>query len=548
MAQTSLIIGDTNWAVKEDSLLGYNVIQNNYLPIPIDCVRATTATRVNEQGLIEVVPRNLLSYSEQFDNNSFWIKQLGCSVTPNTTIAPNGTLTADTLSILSGQYLYQNISAIASTIYTISIYVKVASGTKQFKFNTYSGTGNDFTSSPFTVTTEWQRFTYSFTAISNGTTGIYPILVDGLTGGDFYVWGAQVEAFATATEYFPTTNRLDIPRIDYSTGTASLLVETQRTNVLTYSNDFTNAVWTKSNSTIVANSIISPNGTQNASKIVENSANDQHRIFQSYGGTNNVFSFYAKAGERSWVCVLGSINYTFFNVSNGTIGTIEPGTVPTITSVGNGWYRCTLYNYHPSFALIGIANGNNIPSYQGNGTSGLYVWGAQVEQASYATSYIPTIASSVTRNADLISRTGIRGLIGQTEGTMFAELNITNLLGINGSRILGLDNGVDVIQITTPGVVNANVIRFQVFISGAFPYLFDYTIPSIGVYKMAFTYKQNDFKVYVNGVLVSTGVTGNIPSNLSNLSAIETVVHAIKSLQLYKTQLTNAECIALTTI
>ena len=548
--KASLIITPNSY--KESKL--YSVVPNTTLG-DMDVVRATTATRVNSAGLIEVVPRNLFTYSEQFENAN-WLKQLGSSIVSNTTIAPNGTLTADTLNILPSQYFFQNISAIASTTYRISIYVKVASGTKQFKFNTYSGTGNDFTSSVFTATTEWQRFTYSFTAVSNATTGIYPILVDGLVGGSFFIWGAQLDQGSTATEYFPTTTRLNIPRIDYANGSCpSLLVEPQRTNLLTYSNDFSNVSWVKQELTLTANSIISPDGTLNAYKLTPTAVNSPHQLNKLLisAPVSNTMSFYAKKGGYDLVeCLDGAsgFNGSKFNLNTGTFTNQGTG-VGSMFSVGNGWYRCivTVVTTGIRFYI------NNSSSYIGDGTSGIYLWGTQFETASYPTSYIPTVASTVTRNADVISKTGISSLIGQTEGTIYAEIKVNKLIGAASRYIFHISDGTvnNRIYIAFSSAAS-NVLRARIFNGGTLQCSINTSaITTTGTYKLALAYKNNDIVFYVNGIQIGVDTSATIPTCSRvdighNYAGASQLGDGITNTNIFKTRLTNTELQSLTTL
>jgi hypothetical protein len=438
MAQTSLIIGDTNWAVKEDSLLGYNVIQNNYLPIPIDCVRATTATRVNEQGLIEIVPRNLFTSSEQIDTAD-WVKQ-GVSATANQAISPNGTLTAQLLddgtAASTQHWIFQNPSLLNGATYTISFYAKYISrkfmavnifnglASQYVYYNIQdglvSGSTGDVTASITSVGNGWFRIVYTRSMATSGSAPNFRIgfaddtLNITYTGSNkqAYVWGFQLENFATATEYFPTTNRLDIPRIDYSTGTASLLVEPQRTNVLLRSEEFDNASWAKSsvgsgvNPVVTANFAISPDGTQDADRIVFNTplSTDISQITQTISLTgSSTGSVYLKAETSGDV---GKVIAIRFNSAGYTLVTLT-----------NNWQRFSV----TATALSSFDIALRPAIGTSTGSVSVLAWGAQLEAGSYATSYIPTIASSVTRNADVLGRTGISGLIGQTEGTMYCE-------------------------------------------------------------------------------------------------------------------------------
>ena len=214
--------------------------------------RATTATRVNSAGLVESignnVPRldysngtcpsllvepqrtNYINYSSSFDNAA-WEKQLGASVTANTTTAPDGTMSADTLTIAPNQYMYQLQGLSSGTSYTISFYCKVASGTKQFNMVTYSPSGNINYSPTLTATTEWQRFEFTITANATASTSIYPVLVDSFASGSFFIWGAQMEVGSYATSYIPTTSASVTRNADVisKTGISSLIGQTEGT-------------------------------------------------------------------------------------------------------------------------------------------------------------------------------------------------------------------------------------------------------------------------------------------------------------------------------
>ena len=589
MANTSLKIGGNNWAVKEDNLLGYNVIQNKYVPIEIDTVRATTATRVNENGLIEVVPRNLLTYSEQF-NNVAWGKYQA-SVTANTTTAPNGTLTADTLTddnSTTTHITYQLIN-INAGVYTISVYAKantlsnislqlfdgVGSSYLSNAFNLSSGTttganqsienvGNGWYRCSFTLTTTISGVQWFYVLLNNGTSSFYV----GTGSGSVFIWGYQAVQGNSATDYFPTTDRLNIPRIDYSSGEASLLVEGQRTNLVTYSNDFTNSIWTKVNASISSNSVTSPDGTQNASKLVEDTANSSHYFRNDFtlvnSGSSYTYSIFAKKAERNFILLFDSyINSGFwFNLDSGIVGS-KYGTgavTANIQNFGNNWYKCsiTFTSHSGGYALLfnNVTNADNVISYTGNGTSGVYLWGAQLEAGSYATSYIPTVASAVTRNADVISKTGISDLIGQTEGTVFIEFkddgeasSFTNYLRIDDGTT---NNNISVYKnnslsslgaaVTTSGVLQCNLIN------------------SVGnlknITKVAFSYKLNSFSVSVNGSAILKDTLGTVPLLLSRIkiggdsvNSIPTILSGkVNLVKLYKTVLTDSELISLTTL
>jgi hypothetical protein len=170
-----------------------------------------------------------------------------------------------------------------------------------------------------------------------------------------------------------------------------------RYNLLTYSEQFDNAVWTKGSATITANSAVAPDGTTTADKLVENTAFGAHQVFVSFTFAVNVaysWSVYAKAAERSWIWVNaqdGSDNRTWFDLANGAVGTNSAGNAASITSVGNGWYRCSVSRTTAAasgFFAAGLATADNTATYTGDGASGAFIWGADLRPTSQATGLI----------------------------------------------------------------------------------------------------------------------------------------------------------------
>jgi hypothetical protein len=167
--------------------------------------------------LFEPSVTNLIRASEDILNLSYWTRQGTLTLNSNTTVAPNGNTTADTLTIQPANWLYQGgITVTAGTPYTLSVYVKVPTGTNQFKLAAYSPNNGSFSSSTFTATTSWQRFTFTCTFTVSESVGFYPVAVDGLTGGSFEIWGVQLQEGTAATSYIPTTNA-SVTRVGGST-------------------------------------------------------------------------------------------------------------------------------------------------------------------------------------------------------------------------------------------------------------------------------------------------------------------------------------------
>lgn len=352
------------------------------------------------------------------------------------------------------------------------------------------------------------------------------------------------------------------PRFDYNPVTLAprgLLIEEQRVNSLLYSEQLDNVVWTKAGSTITANATTSPDGTVNADKLVENAAlSTQHRIQQAVTtaiGTSYTYTAYLKAGERTVVTmrIIGTSTFAgcTINLTAGTISAITGAA--TITNAGNGWYRVSVTGTADSIlgtCYVNLTDGSSI-TYTGDGVSGAFVWGAQIEAGAFATSYIPTVASTVTRAADVAVMTGTNfsSWYNASEGTIVFSGDSSRPVGSSpATRVFQFDDGTTNNNIRSAGtatlqVVDAAVVQANITPTPAIP--FDGT-----VFKFASAYKVNDFATVTTGA-VGTDTSGTVPTvtqlSLGGSSLAGGLINGhIRTFTFYATRLTNAQLQALT--
>ena len=362
---------------------------------------------------------------------------------------------------------------------------------------------------------------------------------------------------------------INVPRLDYTNSTCpKLLLEPQRTNYARKNNVLGDWDILRPGDIISTAAGISPDGTNNAIKLVSDTTNTGHLFYdgltsQATGG-NFVMSCYAKAAGFTKFGVRESQQigyYATFNLSTGTVIEAGANVTASIQSMGNGWYRCIAKVVGSISACIGLVplpsgytTGNPLDyGYAGNGTDGVLVYQPQLEvSATYVTSPISTAGVvSATRGADAASKTGISSLIGQTEGTIFFEINSSNFESYT-QRIFSIsddtnDNAIG-FQLT-----GANEINYYVEVGGVLSALITKTAPAITLgqnVKVAAAYKANDFVLYVGGVQVGTDSSGGVPATsvlrYANPTGNAPYIGKIVQTLLFKTRLSNADLAALT--
>jgi hypothetical protein len=536
--------------------------------------RASSATRVQSNGLIEKVRTNLILQSEAF-NSASW-NTTRATITANATTAPNGTATADlfTDGTFTSTNCFSDQLVLTSGTYNMSGFVKA--GTSPFialiLYDTQDN-GVLFNTSTQAITTfgtvtdqkvesygnGWYRISFSRTVNSaNSFAGISVRPTNSIgpyngTGSlTAFFWGVQVETGDIATDYIATTTAAvsvgpvsGLPRLDYLGSTCPrLLLEPQRTNTQINSENF--AAWLGSdNITIGSNTsdTLDPAGFNGADKITLLGGAPM-RVYEFTGSTagTGTISLFAKAGTSTNIALFTSSGTLLvgFNLTTQVV-TPSAGT-GTITNYGNGWYRIT------ATSTLGASEVLQITFVGSNGQT-IYIYGAQVEAGAYATSYIPTLGASVTRVADAAIKTGITSLIGQTEGTLFAEVQRLNV-GVSAVVLQfndGTNNNRVQIEIGSGGqtfAICSNAGATTCLITGP-------TLTLGQTYKIAFSYKVNDFKLFVDGVSGGVDTSGAVPVSMSRLdlaseAGISYAGYALAQALHFKTALTSTQLAELT--
>jgi hypothetical protein len=589
----------------------------------VSFTRASTG-RYYDGVTVAKAEENLLLRSQEF-NDAAWIP-VSITVTANSTTAPDGTSTAETLDdgvATAAHNVNQLIGGVkGASTYVFSCFLKdvdrqfasiaVSSSPTTYagaKFDLVAGTagstqaagaGWSVTSSSITnAGGGWYRCVMVFvpdvsvtsfsvrvaTATDSTTFTASERGLESYTGTNkqIYVWGAQLEQRSAVTAYTATTTQpitnyipvllaapAGVARFDHvpTTGVSQgLLIEEQRTNLVTYSEQFDDAAWTKTDSSITANTVVAPSGQLTGDKLVENTANAQHFVFQVVTGLVSggiyTYSFFAKSAERTNVQILfaqgGNNAFASANLTAGTISSVTinggawTGGSATITNVGNGWYRLTLTaTIVGSTALSCRAVLEDTPgnaTYTGNGFSGLFIWGAQLEVGAFATSVIPTTTTALTRNADVASMTGTNfsSWYNQSASSFYAEVD---------NRVLGTDKRVAWISdaTNTPAyglrMASNNTFAMAAFNSGTFSAIAPGTV-TVGLIKQSGAITTNDVAAVANGGAVGTNASWtNFTADKLRIGSDQTggnvLNGTIRSIRYYPQRLTNAQLVALT--
>jgi hypothetical protein len=529
---------------------------------------------VGPNGYIEKVRENLQIFSEDFTDVTGWAKD-EVTASANQTTAPDGQTTADELTETTSNtahWSYTQGGVFTTTIgvdYTFSVFAKKGDGSaapdiiqltfrsaghgisQYANFNLSTGVVTASTGGTASIVSKsngWYLISFTATATisaassggaitftnNNPTATRGPIYV-GNTNANVFVWGAQLEVSDFGpTEYIKTEAAAvsvgpvsGTPRLDYlGSDCGRLLLEPQRSNLYTFSEQLNQ--WTAVNATITANDSISPDGYTNADR-VQFIAGGLVYISGTGSAGENTLSVYAKAKSGT------SAQFRFF--ANGAT------TESANQTATDQWQRFTF-----TYTYSAVTAGLTAPS---TGASDVLFWGFQHEVGAYATSYIPTLGTAVTRVADAASRTSASALIGQTEGTFVIDI-------IASSQ--NADAGGAFSVLFTAGVAGDN---FQIYTAeknlrfykepSSIDFYSSVNLVEGQRYKIGYAYKAGDYAFYVNGVQVGTSTNASVPAVSSiyiNQFANGTyqAQNRFNQVLFFKTRLTNAQLAELTSL
>jgi len=591
--------------------LSLDFLVGNTLDPRVTFTRTSNATLVDNTGRVTYAPNNLLLRSQEFDVT--WAATNSTVVPTSVTTAPDGTFTAykhipnefdadgvtrTIMGIGAGDTrIFQNVTAIIGANYVYSMYAKAGefdqiqfaliatpSVTATFSLTlgtVISGSGSNISITP--VGDGWYRCSFTTTSGVNGALAVRwsakdSTIVNGDGVSGIYVWGSQIEAITYQTlpsTYVKTVaSTYNGPRFDYnpfSLAPLGLLIEEQRANLLLRSEDFSTS-WTLVGSSVNSNIAISPSGTTTADKVIPDNGVDltvtgEGAVRQSPTYTANAtltFSVFAKEAEFDQIQLFFSEGTGTSNRAQVTYSLVDGSVVTaaavvgtftnpssTATPVGNGWYRFTL-TFTTGSGTSGRARfcARDSGTTTGDGTSGILLWGAQVEAGAFVTSYIPTGSATATRAPDIATMTGTNfsSWYNASEGTFVSSFEAS-------------PNPYTTYVAASNGVVAQNSIHMDNDIGGTMrvPY-YSGSAPSailslgaIGtlgaINTLSTAYKVNDFAASRNGAAVVTDPAGAVPVGVVQLNigadpsgvAVNVSNTHIRNITYYNSRVTDAQ-------
>ena len=524
MANPSLQIGNSNWAIKEDDLLGYSTVGTNYLPKPITITRASAGTRTDKDGLVNYAE---IIGGEEIEDGDF----------------PSGTTD---WSFVGGSELTVDGARINNTVTGTNSYV--------LQILTGSPSGKQFVLTYDVITTNGTTLALeqaSSLSLNTSTTGINRKL--------YFTWDRANDNFVikrltTGTDVtidnvsVKESTRNDLARVDYTDGTSSLLVEPERTNKVTYSETYGSGTFfsATSGSTIDNTTSMSPSGDTNATQVTSTGAGKiQSGTLSLTQNTDYVLSFYAKNVDATLV---NSRVYA----TGGSGGTNLTSVDYTSQLSTTEWTRIThIFNTGTNTAIYVYLSS----ALNSGGT--IQLWGAQLEEGSYATSYIPNFGTAlgVTRVQDQYEKTGISNLINSAEGVLFAEM--AALSNDSTRKAITLSDGTTSNRVMLRYQNSSNAVQCFINVGNVlYSNLNESSYTITDFLKIAFKWKAGDFALWINGAEVATstdatsfgvGVLTELQFNEGDGAGSE-YFGKVKQLQVFKTALTDSELETLTTI
>jgi len=475
-----------------------NVSVKEYTAADMDVTRATAATRVDENGLV--------NYAEVLGSENI-------DLTTGSTTKPSnwGSITTNGISYLAQigtvEYYDTGFTVTSGRTYKLSFTLSDYTGSDSLGFSTAGGVS---------------------TSARLDADGSYSEYFIASSTAELRLFGRDTNTGVFSNVSVKEVTRDNVPRIDYTGGGCPhILAEPMRTNLVTYSEAFSN--WNTSSGVVVTDNtteLISPSGDYNASKI-------------EYNGSNkNLFQAPTLSGVYSgYFYVKGTIGETI----RMSVGGVEEN----FTLTGD-WDKIKKEN------VTAIANTFNINTFGGATATTIYLWGGQVEQGSYATSYIPTSGSTVTRNQDIFTRDGIGSLINSTEGVLFLEMAALSDDGTN--RYISINDGSTQNYVYFRFMSTSNRVLTRTVVAGVTINTLQITISDTTAFnKYAIKWKSGDYAFWINGVEVGTDSSSTIFSadvlnqiDFDFPTASGNFPSKVKQLQVYKTALTDAQLTSLT--